>query len=42
MVRVFPSGKMSYRCQYARGKHITIGDVNVISVAGAREQAKQI
>lgn len=42
MIRVFPSGKMSYRCQYARGKHITIGDVNVLKVAEARDEAKKI
>lgn len=42
MVRVFPSGRMSFRCEYARGKRITIGDTNVVSVAQARDQAKQI
>ncbi|PIQ44079.1 MAG: recombinase [Gammaproteobacteria bacterium CG11_big_fil_rev_8_21_14_0_20_46_22] len=42
MVRVFPSGKMSYRCQYTRGKHITLGDVNVLKAAEARDEAKKI
>ena len=42
MIRVFPSGKMSYRCQYARGKHITLGDVNVLKVAEARDEARKI
>lgn len=42
MIRVFPSGKMTYRCQYARGKHMTIGDVNKLKAAEARDEAKKI
>lgn len=36
-----PGGtKMSYRCQSARGKNITLGDVNVLKVAEARDEAR--
>ena len=42
MVRVYPSGRMSFKCEYGRGKRITIGDVNVVTVAQARDQAKQV
>lgn len=33
MIRVYPSGKMTYKCEYGRGKRITIGDVEVLTVA---------
>ena len=42
MIRVYPTGKMTYKCDYARGKRMTIGDVQVVTVAQARERAKQI
>jgi len=42
MIRVYPSGKMTYKCEYARGKRITIGDAKVLTVAQARERAKQV
>ncbi|MCP4473469.1 MAG: tyrosine-type recombinase/integrase [Gammaproteobacteria bacterium] len=42
MLRVFPSGRLSYMCEYARGRRIAIGDAKVITVAQAREKAKQI
>jgi integrase len=42
MVRVFPSGRMSYRCEYARGKQVTIADVRVLSVIQARGEARRI
>ena len=42
MVRVYPTGKMTYKCEYGRGKRITIGDVEVLTVAQARERAKQV
>ena len=42
MIRVYPTGRMSFKCEYARGKRVTIGDAKVISVAQARDQAKQV
>ena len=42
MIRVYPTGKMTYKCEYGRGKRITIGDVQVLTVAQARERAKQV
>lgn len=42
MIRVYPTGKMTYKCEYARGKRVTIGDVRVLTVAQARERAKQV
>ena len=42
IVRVYPTGRMVFKCEYARGKRITIGDVHVVTVAQARERAKQI
>lgn len=42
MLRVYPSGRKTYKCEYARGRRITIGDAEVVTVAQARERAKQI
>ena len=42
LLRVQPSGAMSYICQYARGKRITIGKVGVLKPAMARERAQKI
>lgn len=42
VIRVFPTGKASYQVCYKRGKAITIGDVNVLTPAQARERAKEI
>lgn len=41
-LRVFPSGKMSYRFLYARGKDYTIGSTKAFTVTQARERAKII
>ena len=41
-VRVQPSGVKSYRCEYKRGKHYTIGRVEKLKVPDARAQAKII
>ena len=42
LIRVTPSGKMSYVCQYDRGRRVNIGQVGVLSPAQARDKAKQI
>src|SRR3990167_1069360 len=42
MLRVYPSGRKTYKCEYARGKRITIGDAEVVTIAQARERAKQV
>jgi len=42
MIRVNPSGKMHYVCQYKRGHRITIGRVDVITTAQARDKAISI
>jgi hypothetical protein len=39
---VFPSGKKTYRCDYGRGKHYTIGRTNVLTAAQARQEAMRI
>lgn len=42
MIRVNPKGKMSYVCQYQRGKRINIGDVGLLTPAQARDKATEI
>jgi len=42
LIRVNPSGKMQYVCEYGRGKRINIGPVGVITPAQARDSAKEI
>jgi len=42
ILRVYPSGKMVYRCEYARGKRITIGNASVLTPAEARDKVKAI
>jgi integrase len=42
ILRVNCSGSMMYMCEYARGKRITIGKVDVLSPAQARDRAKEI
>ena len=42
ILRVLPSGRKVYRCEYARGKRITIGDTNLFTSAQARDKAKEI
>jgi len=42
LIRVNPSGKMNYICEYRRGKRITIGKVNVLTPNQARDRAKEI
>lgn len=39
IIRVNPSGKMSYVCQYKRGRRINIGQVGVLTPAQARDKA---
>jgi integrase len=42
LVRVQPSGSMSFVCQYARGKRITLGDARVLTLEQARTKAREI
>jgi integrase len=42
LVRVQPSGSMSYIVEYARGKRITLAPVGVITPAQARDRALEI
>ncbi len=42
ILRVLPSGTMVYRCEYARGKRITLGKASVLTAAQARDRAKEI
>lgn len=42
IVRVYPSGNMVYRCEYARGKRITLGKTSVLTAAQARDRAREI
>jgi len=42
LVRVQPSGRMTYIVQYQRGKRITLGQVGVLKPAEAREEAKKV
>lgn len=42
LIRVHPSGSMSYICQYKRGRRVNLGKVGVISAAQAREKALEV
>lgn len=42
LIRVHPSGNMSYICQYKRGRRINLGKVGVITPAQAREKAIEV
>ena len=42
ILRVQPSGSMSYICEYARGKRFTIGKTTSLTPAQARDKAKDI
>lgn len=42
LIRVHPSGSMSYICQYTRGRRINLGKVGVITAAQAREKAIEV
>jgi integrase len=42
LIRVQPSGALSYVCQYARGKRITLGDARVLTLEQARTKAREI
>ncbi|PCI38780.1 MAG: recombinase [Thiotrichales bacterium] len=42
LIRVTPSGKMQYVCQYKRGRRISIGNVHVITPVQARLKAQEI
>lgn len=42
ILRVQPSGYMSYCCQHDRGKRITLGSTSKLTAAQARDKAKEI
>ncbi len=42
LIRVHPSGAMTYICQYKRGRRINLGKVGVITPAQAREKAIEV
>lgn len=42
ILRIYPSGAMVYRCEYARGKRITLGKSTVLTSVQARDKAKEI
>ncbi|CAA9889972.1 conserved hypothetical protein [Candidatus Methylobacter favarea] len=42
ILRVQPSGSMSFICEYARGKRITIGKANVLTLTQARNKAREL
>ena len=42
MLRVQPSGRMSYVCEYGRAKRVTIGNAKVLTPVQARDRAKLI
>src|SRR5699024_3106418 len=42
MVRVQPTGRMSYVVEYARGRRMTIGKANVLTPTQARAKAVEI
>jgi hypothetical protein len=42
LIRVQPSGSMTFICQYKRGRRINLGKVGVISPAQAREKAIEV
>jgi integrase len=42
LIRVQPSGRMTYMCQYARGKRASIGPVGTLTPAEARDLARQM
>jgi len=42
ILRVHPTGKMVYRCEYGRGKKITIGTTKVLTPQQARDRVKEI
>ena len=41
-IRVFPSGKQTYRVLYKRGNVVTIGSTELYTLPEAREKAKMI
>lgn len=42
ILRVQPSGSMSYICEHGRGRRITIGKTSILTPAQARDKAKEI
>ncbi len=42
ILRVQPTGSMSYLCQYTRGKRVSIGKASVMTPTQARDEARKI
>lgn len=42
ILRINPNGNMVYRCEYARGKRVTIGNAKILTPIQARDRAKEI
>jgi len=42
ILRINPNGSMVYRCEYARGKRITLGKTSILTPAQARDRAREI
>jgi len=42
LIRVHPTGNMSYVCEYGRGKRLNIGKTTFLSPGQARDRAKEI
>lgn len=42
LIRVAPTGRMVYVCQFARGKRYTIGDMRLFTIEEARNKARLI
>jgi len=42
VLRVYPTGRMTYVCQFARGRRVNIGRADVLAPSEAREKARAI
>jgi len=42
ILRVQPSGSMSFICEYTRGKRVTIGKANIITLTQAKNKAREL
>lgn len=42
LIRVNPSGKINYVCEFKRGRRINLGSTNILSPMQARDRVKEI